>query len=118
MSPEALLYSIYIVDLNMSSHYSICLYPHRPRQKKPQVENIDINLEILKELRKEPEAPLKPEFDEDDLFGQRIGATLKKMPEQQKALAKMKIQQVLYEIQYCNVQPVPFYPSQDNNSVY
>ena len=70
MSPEALLYSIYIVDLYMLSHYSICLYPHRPRQKKPKVENIDIDLEILNELHREPEAPLKPEFDEDDLFGQ------------------------------------------------
>ena len=45
--------------------------------------------------------------DEDDLFGQSIGASLKKMAPQQKALAKMKIQPLMYEIQYCNVQPTP-----------
>jgi hypothetical protein len=48
------------------------LYPHRPRQKKPKVENIELYLEALKELCREPEAPLKPEFDENDLVGQSI----------------------------------------------
>jgi hypothetical protein len=46
-------------------------------------------MEILKELRREPEALIKPEFDEDDLFRQSMGATLKKMPEQQNSLAKI-----------------------------
>ena len=55
-------------------------------------------MEILKELRKEEATPSAP--DEDDLFGQSVGASLKKMSDQHKALAKMKIQQLLYEIQY------------------
>lgn len=40
-------------------------------------------------------------LDEDDLFGRSIGASLKKMTDQQKALAKMKIQRLMYETKYC-----------------
>ena len=47
--------------------------------------------------------------DEDDWFGLSIGATLKTMTLQQKALAKMRIQQMLYEIQFCNMQTPPYY---------
>lgn len=59
---------------------------------------LSISDEILKELQKEKPTPLVP--DEDDLFGQTIIASLKKLSGQQKALAKVKIQQVLYEVQY------------------
>ena len=68
----------------------------------------DLDREILKQLQKDVDATT--EKDEDDLFGQSIGASLKKMAPQQKALAKMKIQQLLYEIQF-NVQPSPVQPS-------
>ena len=61
----------------------------------------DIEREILKELCKEQATPLPP--DEDDLFGQSIGATLKTMSAQQKALAKLRIQQVMYDTQYGTV---------------
>ena len=66
----------------------------------------DIQREILKELHKEQATPLPP--DEDDLFGQSIGATLKTMSAQQKALAKLWIQQVMYDTQYGNVQSTPY----------
>lgn len=39
--------------------------------------------------------------DEDELFGQSVGESLKKMSEQEKSLAKMRIQQTLYEVRYC-----------------
>ena len=67
----------------------------------------DIEREILKELRKEQATPLPP--DEDDLFGQSIGATLKTMSAQQKALAKLRIQQVMYDTQYGTVQSTPYH---------
>ena len=43
-----------------------------------------------------------------------LGNPLKKMTPQQKALAEMKIQQLMYEIHYCNVQPTPYFPLSDN----
>lgn len=73
----------------------------------------EIEKEILKELRKE-HAILPP--DEDLLFGQSIGASLQTLLPQQKALAKMRIQQVLYDVQYCNVQASPYYPQSENSS--
>ena len=48
--------------------------------------------------------------DEDDIFGLSIGASMKKMAPQQKSLAKIKIQQLLYEIEYGHSQ---YYPLSD-----
>ena len=67
----------------------------------------DVEREILKELRKEQATPLSP--DEDDLFGQSIGATLKTMSAQQKTLAKLQIQQVMYDTQYGTAQSTPYH---------
>ena len=63
--------------------------------------NLSLADDILKELQREKTAPLVP--DEDELFGQTIIASLKKLSGQQKALAKVKIQQVLYEVEYCQL---------------
>lgn len=71
----------------------------------------DIEKSILHELQKEQPVPLPP--DEDDLFGQSIGASLKNMTVQQKGLAKMRIQQIMYEVQFCNVSPTTYYPHSD-----
>lgn len=91
----------------------LMFYEYRPptRKKPKSSTSDDIEVEILKELRK------GQSLDEDELFGQSVGATLKKMTDQQKALAKMKIQQVMYEIQYCPVQPTSFYAGSDS-SIY
>ena len=91
--------------------------PPRPKKtKKSSTPTEDLELEILKELRRnQSDAP-----DEDDLFGQSIAATLKKFNAQQKALVKMRIQQLLYEVQFCPPQPPPptssqqFYPHTDS----
>lgn len=42
----------------------------------------------------------KAEPDEDDLFGQSIGKQLKNFNEYQRSLAKLKIQQVMYEVRW------------------
>lgn len=55
---------------------------------------LGLEREILKELKREED------MDEDLLFGSSIGATLKTFIPKKKALAKMRIQQVLYEIQF------------------
>ena len=80
-----------------------------PRKKfKRQVSPDEIDRAILKELQKEEKD------DEDLLFSQSIGVSLKKMTDQQKALVKMKISQLMYEIQYCNEAPnTPYYPPSD-----
>lgn len=60
----------------------------------------EVDLEILRQLKdlekKEPEEP-----DEEDMYAKSVAATLKKMSPEQRAMAKLKIQQVLYEVQYC-----------------
>ena len=63
----------------------------------------ELEREILMELKRDTDA----ERDEDDVFGLSIGSTLKKITPQQKALAKLKIQQIMYEMQFCNNQPPP-----------
>ena len=76
------------------------MYTAHQLKRKKQASNPDLELdkEILKELRRE-RVPSPPP-DEDNLFGSSIGATLKSMAPQQKALAKICFQQELYETQY------------------
>ena len=57
-----------------------------------------VELEILKQLGASTEA--KKEEDGDTLLGQSIAATLRTLDPQKKAFAKMRLQQVLYEIQF------------------
>ena len=59
-----------------------CSNPRKRARQPPSPDDLERN--ILKELKS----------DEDDPFGQSIGVSLKKMTPQQKALAKMKIQQL------------------------
>ena len=95
-------------------YYATLLFRRDPPRKKVKRSLSPMNVEILKELRvsRPSETPLA---DEDDLFGQSIAATLKKIPPQQKALVKMRMQQFLYEVQFCPPQhPLPpAFPTQD-----
>lgn len=92
--------------------FHICRPPSFKKRKSSSTQEYDIDKEILEELRRE-QTVSKP--DEDELFGQSIGATLKTMTPQQKSLAKVRIQQVMYETQYSSVQPCQYYPS-DNTA--
>ena len=51
--------------------------------------------QVLDELRKAPE-PTNP--NEDEMFGQMIAAIFKKLTPQQSSFAKLKIQQLLYDL--------------------
>lgn len=64
----------------------------------------DVDVEILKQLKamdsnskKEPDH----ELDEESVYAQSVAATLRNMTPEQREMAKIKIQQILYEIQYC-----------------
>ena len=50
---------------------------------------------------------MSKEEDEDSLFGQSIAASLKKMDPRKKALAKIKLQQVLFDIEFSTPAPYP-----------
>ena len=65
----------------------------------------EVDLETLRQL-KGLDKPQK-EVDEEDLYSQSVAATLRNMTSEQRAMAKIKIQQILYEIQYCMPQ-APF----------
>ena len=63
----------------------------------------EVDVEILKQLKamdskKEPDREL---LDEEGVYAQSVAATLRKMTPEQRGMAKIKIQQILYEIQYC-----------------
>ena len=68
----------------------------------------DVDIEILRQLKETRE-----EDDEDHLFGLSIAATLKKLEPQKKSLAKLRLQQVLYEVEY-----LPFHASSTPSSSY
>lgn len=59
----------------------------------------EIELEILHQLKGLEKS--EKEIDEEDQYSRSVVATLRNMSSEQRALAKIKIQQVLYEIQYC-----------------
>ncbi len=97
-----------------SSTFSTPLPPSLPTEmdeagpsKKPRRSEVngnnDILLKVIQVTNEFTEATSnRQEPDEDDLFGQCIGKQLKKLNEFQKSLAKIKIQQVIHEIQWQN----------------
>lgn len=54
----------------------------------------EVDMEIIRQLKQ------GQELDEEDHYGQSVAGTLRKMSPEQRALAKIRIQQILYEIQY------------------
>lgn len=58
----------------------------------------EVDLEIIRQLKGMEKQG--QELDEEDHYGQSVAGTLRKMSPEQRALAKMRIQQILYEIQY------------------
>ena len=74
----------------------------------------DIDVEILRQLKALDKKEAEHDLDEEGLYAQSIAGTLRKMTPEQRAMAKMKIQQILYEIQYC----IPQTPYLDMSSDY
>ena len=62
------------------------------RQKKRKREADEVDLEILRHL--------KSEQDEANLYVLSVAERLRKLSPEQLSLARLKIEQVLYEVQY------------------
>ena len=58
-------------------------------------------MEILKQLKAIDKEENDRELDEEGFYAQSVASTLRTMTPQQKALAKIKIQQILYETHNC-----------------
>ena len=57
----------------------------------------------LKQLeeRREKKAQQKNDIlDEEDLFGRQVSSVLRRLPDRQRALAKIKVQQLLFDIEF------------------
>jgi hypothetical protein len=56
-------------------------------------------------LHDDPSVPQKPAPDEDDLFCLSVAASLRRFSPQKKALAKLHIQKVMYNVEFLNQVP-------------
>eukprot|EP00795_Rhopilema_esculentum_P005645 gene5645-10873_t len=74
--------------------------PKRPRQEKTP-DNSQFLMKVIENTNQFiSSASKREEPEEDDLYGQSIGKELKRLATYQKSLAKLKIQQVLHEVQW------------------
>lgn len=74
----------------------------RGRKRSLKADSVETTImESLVSLREEKHAE-HLEDDEDVLFGRQIAAVLKRFSNHQKATAKLRIQQVLVETEFCS----------------
>ena len=81
-----------------SENKGSCKYKYRSHSKpkpkiKGKVEHSAMEMDLMKALK-----PKKQ--DEEELFGLSVAETLRRFSEQSKALAKMKITQALYDVEF------------------
>lgn len=79
-----------------------------PKKKKIKDDVEEAVLEHLKE-RAEDRKRRQQETD-DDYFGRHIAGVLKRLPSRAKAIARLKIEQVLLEAEFPEPQTQPTYP--------
>ena len=96
-----------------------CRTPTVKPTKRRKIEADAIEMEILRQL-KETTAPCSSTStettdDEDFTYGKTIALTLKRLQPQQKAQAKIKIQQLLYDMEFPQppTESVPLHPRQE-----
>ena len=65
-------------------------------KRKSMSREDEVDLERLR-LIKDFDKPAEPE----DQYGLSVAEQLRSMPQKQRALAKLKIQEVLFQVQYC-----------------
>ena len=79
-------------------HYRTPTLIKKPAKRR-KIEVDPIELEILRQLKEIPTPSCSNETDDEDLvYSKTIALTLKRLEPQQKAQAKIKIQQLLYDI--------------------
>ena len=86
------------MDPSSSTNKGSCKYKYRshckPKPKsKAKVEHSPMEMDLMKALKPKVQ-------DEEELFGLSIAETLRRFSEQSKALAKMKITQALYDVEF------------------
>ena len=76
----------------------------KPPKKRHKVGNDEIELEILRQLRESSVSSKSSENstveDEDLAYGKTVALSLKRLEPKQKAQAKIKIQQLLYSLEF------------------
>ena len=82
-----------------------------------------IDIEILRQLKEVTTQPstgvsTKNDTDEDFAYGRSIALSLKKLQPQQKSMAKLKIQQVLHDIEFLPPLPPLSYPPREQYPGY
>ena len=80
----------------------------RPKRRRRQAQPLDeVDRALMDGFQKltEPRAPP----DAEEIFGQHIAATLRTLPPQKRAFAKLKIDRLFYNIQFSDT---PLAPSQ------
>ena len=85
------------MDFSKSHPFSACRdrgYSKPGKKRKSEAPADEVDTEILRQLKQ------GQELDEEDHYRQSVAGTLRKMSPEQRALAKIRIQQILYEIQY------------------
>ena len=80
--------------------------PHRPKKKR-KIEMDPFEEEILRQLKESNKLP-QSESNDDLSFGRIIALNLKRLQPQQKAEAKIKIHQLLYELEFTTPATPPF----------
>ncbi|XP_065835472.1 transcription factor Adf-1-like isoform X1 [Oscarella lobularis] len=65
------------------------------RKRRKQSASNEVDLEIIRQLQKTERVD-----DENDLFGQSVGSSIRRLNPRKRALAKIRIQEVLYQIEF------------------
>ena len=93
-----------------SSSCEMPVTPHiKPGKKRRRGSEVDdVILENLRQLqeRREIRAQQRQNLDEEDNFACQIAAVLRRLPIQKRSLAKIKIQQALYEFEFSEKSPL------------
>ena len=86
------------------------------KQYRKRLRETDVDEAIMKSLQlmdeqREARALQSQSMDEEDHFGQQIAAVLRRLPNRDKALAKLKIQQTQFEFEFPESANIPASPS-------
>ena len=74
--------------------------PDQPRKKRKVTKSDEVDDYILRSLKDIEEKQAQRQDDEDELYGRQVAATIRRFTNREKALAKLRIQQVLLDIEF------------------
>lgn len=78
--------------------------PFSKKRKRGKDSDVDeAIIRSLKQLEERREKKTQQKYDildEEDLFGRQVSSVLRRLPDRQRALAKIKVQQLLFDIEF------------------